>query len=107
VREVFGVEMHALWGMTENGASHVTRPDDPGGWAAHSDGRSTAVDAGPHRRRTRRGSGRLLCVGLAVLGYLGQRTSTSLRGRRRLVHTATSPGTTAAAGNPDHGAAPT
>lgn len=38
VREVLGVELGALWGMTENGSMTVTRPDDPQGWAAHSDG---------------------------------------------------------------------
>lgn len=39
VREVLDVPLHTLWGMTENGAVTVTRPDDPEGWAAHSDGR--------------------------------------------------------------------
>jgi cyclohexanecarboxylate-CoA ligase len=38
-REVMGVRLHALWGMTENGAVTVTRPDDPDDWAARSDGR--------------------------------------------------------------------
>ena len=38
-REVMGVRLHALWGMTENGAVTVTRPDDPDDWAALSDGR--------------------------------------------------------------------
>jgi cyclohexanecarboxylate-CoA ligase len=38
VREVLGVELGALWGMTENGSMTVTRPDDPQGWAAQSDG---------------------------------------------------------------------
>src|SRR5919107_3152880 len=38
VRDVLGVELGALWGMTENGGVTVTRPEDPPGWAAHSDG---------------------------------------------------------------------
>ncbi|MEV5569724.1 AMP-binding protein [Spirillospora sp. NPDC052269] len=37
-REVFGLRLHSLWGMTENGPVTVTRPDDPDDWAAHSDG---------------------------------------------------------------------
>lgn len=74
VREVFGVELHALWGMTENGAVTVTRPDDPEGWAARSDGRSTPwmevrIDAEPGAE-----AGRLLVRGASqCLGYLGQR----------------------------------
>lgn len=39
-RDVLGAELHALWGMTENGATTITRTDDPKGWAAHSDGRT-------------------------------------------------------------------
>lgn len=39
VKEVLGVRMYALWGMTENGAATCTRPDDPEDWPAHSDGR--------------------------------------------------------------------
>ncbi len=39
VSEVFGVQIHSLWGMTENGPVTFTRPGDPPGWAAHSDGR--------------------------------------------------------------------
>ena len=38
VHEVLGAEAFALWGMTENGTVTITRPDDPPGWAAHSDG---------------------------------------------------------------------
>lgn len=37
-REVFGARVTALWGMTETGATTVTRPEDPDDWAAHSDG---------------------------------------------------------------------
>ncbi|MEO9239041.1 MAG: AMP-binding protein, partial [Jatrophihabitantaceae bacterium] len=38
VAESLGVELGALWGMTENGPVTVTRSDDPVGWAANSDG---------------------------------------------------------------------
>jgi cyclohexanecarboxylate-CoA ligase len=41
VRETLGVRMFSLWGMSENGAVTVTRPDDPVDWASHSDGRVT------------------------------------------------------------------
>ncbi|HEY7143310.1 MAG TPA: AMP-binding protein [Streptosporangiaceae bacterium] len=40
-REVLGVRLYSLWGMSENGAVTCTRPDDPQDWAAHSDGRPT------------------------------------------------------------------
>jgi cyclohexanecarboxylate-CoA ligase len=39
VREVFGIRLHTLWGMTENGAVTLTRDDDPVDWPARSDGR--------------------------------------------------------------------
>jgi cyclohexanecarboxylate-CoA ligase len=39
VRDVLGVRLFSLWGMTENGAVTCTRPDDPEDWPAHSDGR--------------------------------------------------------------------
>jgi cyclohexanecarboxylate-CoA ligase len=39
IREAFGIRLYALWGMTENGPVTMTRPGDPPGWAAHSDGR--------------------------------------------------------------------
>ncbi len=38
VRDTFGVRLHSLWGMTENGPVTISRPDDPEDWAAHSDG---------------------------------------------------------------------
>jgi cyclohexanecarboxylate-CoA ligase len=38
VRAGIGVTIVALWGMTENGAVTITRPDDPADWAEHSDG---------------------------------------------------------------------
>ena len=39
VRDLLGTRLFSLWGMTENGAVTVTRPDDPPEWPAHSDGR--------------------------------------------------------------------
>jgi cyclohexanecarboxylate-CoA ligase len=69
VREVFGVPLHTLWGMTENGAVTVTRPDDPEGWGAHSDGRPP-----PWMRVRVEADGRLLVRGASqCFGYLGQR----------------------------------
>ncbi|WP_149262614.1 AMP-binding protein [Actinomadura sp. K4S16] len=38
VKEVLGLRLHSLWGMSENGAVTVSRPDDPEDWAVHSDG---------------------------------------------------------------------
>jgi cyclohexanecarboxylate-CoA ligase len=38
VRAGLGVTIVALWGMTENGAVTITRPDDSADWAEHSDG---------------------------------------------------------------------
>jgi cyclohexanecarboxylate-CoA ligase len=37
-RDVFGVRLHTLWGMTENGAVTITRHEDPPDWPANSDG---------------------------------------------------------------------
>jgi cyclohexanecarboxylate-CoA ligase len=74
VREVLGVELSALWGMTENGPVTVTRPDDPQGWAAHSDG--SKVDGSDVRIDAEDGEqiGRLLVRGPSqCLGYLNQR----------------------------------
>lgn len=74
VREVFGVPLHALWGMTENGGVTVTKPEDPAGWAASSDGSpmpwmGVRVDAPAPGE-----FGRLLVRGASqCLGYLGQR----------------------------------
>lgn len=99
VREALGVPVRALWGMTENGAVTVTRPDDPEGWAARSDGRAEPsmeirIDPVAPRRSTgppgasgKTGTGqeqeeekeavaggRLLVRGAAqCLGYLGRR----------------------------------
>ena len=39
IRAAFDVRVLALWGMTENGATTMTRLDDPPDWAEHSDGR--------------------------------------------------------------------
>jgi cyclohexanecarboxylate-CoA ligase len=74
VREVFGVPLHTLWGMTENGAVTVTRPDDPQGWGAHSDGRpyesmQLRIDADPGSE-----TGHLFVRGASqCLGYLDRR----------------------------------
>lgn len=37
-RNVFGLQLFSLWGMTENGPVTMSRPEDPEDWAAHSDG---------------------------------------------------------------------
>ncbi|QFZ19061.1 AMP-binding protein [Saccharothrix syringae] len=37
-RDVLGCRLYALWGMTENGAPTITRPEDPEMRAAESDG---------------------------------------------------------------------
>ena len=39
VRDTFGVPLHPLWGMTENGGVTIGRLDDPWDWAVSSDGR--------------------------------------------------------------------
>jgi cyclohexanecarboxylate-CoA ligase len=75
VRETFGVDPRALWGMTENGCVTITRDEDPPGWAAHSDG--SAVPAMEVRIEADGGSGdgggKLLVRGASqCLGYLGQ-----------------------------------
>ncbi len=74
VRTVLGVELGALWGMTENGPITVTRPRDPQGWAAHSDG--SLVTGSQLRIDAEDGQelGRLLVRGPSqCLGYLDQR----------------------------------
>lgn len=38
VAGAFGIRLHSLWGMSENGPVTMTRPTDPPDWAAHSDG---------------------------------------------------------------------
>jgi cyclohexanecarboxylate-CoA ligase len=38
VQDTFGIRLHSLWGMSENGPVTMTRPTDPPDWAAHSDG---------------------------------------------------------------------
>jgi cyclohexanecarboxylate-CoA ligase len=74
VRAVLDVPLHTLWGMTENGGVTLTRPDDPEGWGAQSDGRAmpwmqVRVAADPGEQ-----VGRLLVRGASqTLGYLGQR----------------------------------
>ncbi|HEU5270469.1 MAG TPA: AMP-binding protein [Jatrophihabitans sp.] len=74
VREVLGIELGTLWGMTENGPVTVTKPDDPEGWGAHSDGSLVTgselrIDAEPDEQ-----IGRLLVRGPSqCLGYLNQK----------------------------------
>jgi cyclohexanecarboxylate-CoA ligase len=83
VRNAFGVPLHTLWGMTENGGVTVTRPDDPEGWGAHSDGRpepwmQVRIDEGVNPDTdevvpTEPGAGRLLVRGASqCLGYFGR-----------------------------------
>ncbi|MFL6163189.1 MAG: AMP-binding protein [Jatrophihabitantaceae bacterium] len=74
VREVLGVELGTLWGMTENGPVTVTKPADPPGWGAHSDG--SPVGGSEFRLAAEPGEeiGRLLVRGPSqCLGYLNQR----------------------------------
>ncbi|MEU1122852.1 AMP-binding protein [Streptomyces sp. NPDC005899] len=40
VHETLGARAHSLWGMSEAGPVTTTRPEDPEGWAARSNGRS-------------------------------------------------------------------
>ncbi len=72
VRESLGVRMFSLWGMSENGAVTVTRPDDPVDWPAHSDGRPTSgmqIRIDPMAGRTD-GAGSLWVRGpMQCLGY--------------------------------------
>jgi cyclohexanecarboxylate-CoA ligase len=42
VRDVLGVRVQTLWGMTETGGVTFTGADDPPDWPAHSDGRPIA-----------------------------------------------------------------
>jgi cyclohexanecarboxylate-CoA ligase len=74
VRDAYGVRLLSLWGMTENGAVTMSRPDDPADWAAHSDGRAepwmdVRVEVEPGQL-----SGPLYVRGASqCLGYYGQR----------------------------------
>jgi cyclohexanecarboxylate-CoA ligase len=70
VRDAFGVNLHSLWGMTENGAVTMSRSDDPADWAAHSDGRAEPW----MELRIDPDSGALWVRGASqCLGYYGQR----------------------------------
>jgi len=75
VREAFGVELLACWGMTETGGCTTTRPGDPPGWAAHSDGRAMPwmeIRVGAEGE-ARDGIGLLFVRGASLcLGYFGQ-----------------------------------
>lgn len=37
-RDIFGLRLFSLWGMSENGPVTISRPDDPEDWASRSDG---------------------------------------------------------------------
>ncbi|MDT0495414.1 AMP-binding protein [Streptomyces griseus] len=50
VHETLGARAHSLWGMSENGPVTTTRPEDPEGWAARSNGR--AIEAMETRIKT-------------------------------------------------------
>jgi cyclohexanecarboxylate-CoA ligase len=39
LRETLGARTYSLWGMSENGPVTITRPEEPDGWAAQSNGR--------------------------------------------------------------------
>ncbi|MBP2334914.1 cyclohexanecarboxylate-CoA ligase [Saccharothrix coeruleofusca] len=74
-RDVLGCRLYALWGMTENGAPTITRPEDPEMRAAESDGspvpgmevRIVGQDGGPVPPG---GTGRLQVRGATqCLGY--------------------------------------
>jgi cyclohexanecarboxylate-CoA ligase len=79
-QDVLGIELRALWGMTETGCTTITRTDDPPGWAAHSDGSPVpwmevriAADEASATGQQEAGTGRLLIRGASLcLGYLGQ-----------------------------------
>lgn len=78
VREAFGVDPAALWGMTENGCVTITRAEDPRGWAAHSDGRAVPwmevrIEPGEADDGGEAEGGALSVRGASqCLGYLGQ-----------------------------------
>lgn len=70
VRDVLGVRVQALWGMTEIGGATFTAPDDPPDWPAHSDGRPCAWMEVQIADRAADGSGRLRVRGAnQCLGY--------------------------------------
>lgn len=75
VRDVFGIELWSLWGMTETGCATITRAEDPQGWAAHSDGRPVPwmdVRIAADEENSDVG-GQLWVRGASLcLGYLGQ-----------------------------------
>jgi len=74
-RDVLGVRVQALWGMTENGGVTFTAADDPPDWPAESDGRPIEwmeVDIAAEPGATD-GSGRLRVRGAnQCLGYFGR-----------------------------------
>jgi cyclohexanecarboxylate-CoA ligase len=74
VRQVLDVPLHTLWGMTENGGVTLTRPEDPEGWGARSDGSPMPWMQVQVATEPGEDVGRLLVRGASqTLGYLGQR----------------------------------
>jgi len=72
-REVLGLPLFAVWGMTETGGCTTTGPEDPPDWGAHSDGRPTPWMQVRVAAEDGQGIGRLLVRGASLcLGYLGQ-----------------------------------
>jgi cyclohexanecarboxylate-CoA ligase len=77
VRDTFGVRLHTLWGMTENGGVTFTYSGDPPDWPAQSDGRPVpwmevklVPSAGDEGQPMLDGAGRLLVRGAnQCLGY--------------------------------------
>ncbi|MGM1058287.1 AMP-binding protein [Saccharothrix sp. Mg75] len=75
-RDVLGCRLYALWGMTENGAPTITRPEDPEMRASESDGSAVPgmevriVDEETGNPVTDGGTGRLQVRGATqCLGY--------------------------------------
>ncbi|OJF10989.1 AMP-binding protein [Couchioplanes caeruleus] len=67
--EAFGVQLRAVWGMTETSAGTWTRRDDPPNWAEHSEGRpveGTEIELRSDRAVTAEHPGRLHVRGPAV-----------------------------------------
>jgi len=69
-REVLGVRVQTLWGMTETGGVTFTGPDDPPDWPAQSDGRTIAWMEIQIAEEAADGTGRLRVRGAnQCLGY--------------------------------------
>ncbi|MGW5296015.1 AMP-binding protein [Streptomyces bacillaris] len=66
VHETLGARAHSLWGMSENGPVTTTRPEDPEGWAARSNGH--AIDAMETRIEASEAYGAVEAYGAAGAG---------------------------------------